>query len=95
MTFHESCYGTSLIYLSVTGTKKEEDDNDDDDDDTTSARFVARLLKFLLSGFVAKDKIVRYRCVRILAEMVAHLGEIEYVSSPPCALESDNFDCSP
>jgi len=91
VTFHESCYGTSLIYLSVTGTKKEEDD----DDDTTSARFVARLLKFLLSGFVAKDKTVRYRCVRILAEMVAHLGEIEYVSSPPCALESDNFDCSP
>lgn len=53
----------------------------DDDDDTTAARFIARLLKFLLKGFVAKDKIVRYRCVHILTEMVAHLGEIEYA---PC-----------
>ncbi|KAF9234460.1 nuclear condensing complex subunit [Melanogaster broomeanus] len=57
--------------------KKEDEDDDDDDDDTTAARFVARLLKFLLKGFVAKDKIVRYRCVHILAEMVAHLGEID------------------
>ncbi|KAG6332139.1 hypothetical protein ID866_6950 [Astraeus odoratus] len=59
--------------------KKEEngEDDDDDDEDTTASRFVARLLKFLLGGFVAKDKIVRYRCVRILAEMVAHLGEID------------------
>jgi condensin complex subunit 3 len=57
--------------------KKEDDGDDDNDDDTTAARFVARLLKFLLKGFVAKDKIVRYRCVHILTEMVAHLGEIE------------------
>jgi condensin complex subunit 3 len=56
--------------------KKGEDD-DDDDDDTTAARFVTRLLKFLLKGFLAKDKIVRYRCVHILTEMVSHLGEIE------------------
>lgn len=83
-------------YLTASSTKKEEnDDDDDDDDDTTAARFVARLLKFLLNGFVAKDKTVRYRCVRILAEMVTHLGEIEYVSSPHCALESDDCDRSP
>ena len=59
---------------------KKEDDNDDNDDDTTTARFIARLLKFLLRGFVAKDKIVRYRCVHLLTEMVAHLGEIECAS---------------
>lgn len=58
---------------------KKEDDNDDDDDDTTAARFIARLLKFLLKGFVAKDKVARYRSVHLLTEMVAHLGEIEYV----------------
>ncbi|KIJ59925.1 hypothetical protein HYDPIDRAFT_99639 [Hydnomerulius pinastri MD-312] len=57
--------------------EKEGEEEDDDDDDTTASRFVARLLKFLLKGFVAKDKIVRYRCVHILAEMVAHLGEID------------------
>ena len=64
----------------VQETKKDDEiDDDNDDDDTTAARFIARLLKFLLKGFVAKDKVVRYRCVHILAEMVAHLGEIEYV----------------
>ncbi|KIK98064.1 hypothetical protein PAXRUDRAFT_824294 [Paxillus rubicundulus Ve08.2h10] len=57
--------------------KKGEADDDDDDDDTTAARFVTRLLKFLLKGFLAKDKIVRYRCVHILTEMVSHLGEID------------------
>lgn len=68
---------TRTSHLLAFGTKKEENNDDDDDDDTTAARFVARLLKFLLNGFVAKDKIARYRCVRILSEMVAHLGEIE------------------
>lgn len=58
--------------------KGDENNDDDDDDDSTTARFVARLLKLLLKGFVAKDKIVRYRCVQILTEMVAHLGELEY-----------------
>lgn len=62
-----------------------------DDDDTTASRFVVRLLKFLLSGFVAKDKIVRYRCVRILAEIVAHLGEIECVVSGYSDIDSDYF----
>ncbi|KAF8548053.1 hypothetical protein OG21DRAFT_814500 [Imleria badia] len=68
--------GAYVLYLNLKGQEiKKEDDNDDDD--TTSARFVARLLKFLLKGFVAKDKIVRYRCVHLLTEMVAHLGEID------------------
>lgn len=58
--------------------KEGETNDDDDDDDTTAARFIGRLLKFLLKGFVAKDKIARYRCVQILTEMVAHLGELEY-----------------
>ncbi|KAF9225668.1 hypothetical protein BS17DRAFT_777480 [Gyrodon lividus] len=56
---------------------RKDDEDDDDDDDTTAARFITRLLKFLLKGFLAKDKIVRYRCVHILTEMVSHLGEID------------------
>ncbi|KAF8424272.1 nuclear condensing complex subunit [Boletus edulis BED1] len=70
--------GAYIHYLDAKarGVKKE-DDNVDDDDDTTTTRFVVRLLKFLLKGFVAKDKIVRYRCVHLLTEMVAHLGEID------------------
>jgi condensin complex subunit 3 len=51
--------------------------NDSDDDDTTASRFTAKLLKFLLKGFQAKDKFVRYRVIFLVAEMVAHLGEVE------------------
>jgi condensin complex subunit 3 len=54
-------------------------DDDDDDEDTPTSRFTARLIRFLLKGFVAKDKTVRYRVVYLVAEMVACLGEIEYV----------------
>ena len=52
----------------------------DDDDDTPTSRFTERLIRFLLKGFIAKDKTVRYRVVHLVAEMVASLGEIEYVS---------------
>jgi condensin complex subunit 3 len=55
---------------------KQEEDNDED---STASRFTARLLKFLLKGFLAKDKVVRYRVLHLMAEMVSHLGEIEYV----------------
>lgn len=53
--------------------------DDDDDDDTTASRFVTRLLRFLLKGCQAKDKIVRYRVVQCISEMIAHLGELECV----------------
>jgi hypothetical protein len=43
---------------------------------------VNRLLKYLLRGFVAKDKAVRFRCVGLVAEMVSYLGEIECVPPP-------------
>jgi condensin complex subunit 3 len=48
-----------------------------DDDDTLASRFVARVLKWLLHGFVAKNKNVRFRCVHIVSEMISHLGELE------------------
>ena len=52
----------------------------DDEDDTTASRFVSRLLKFLFKGTLAKDKTARFRAVQCIAEMVAHLGEIECVT---------------
>ncbi|KAF8124444.1 nuclear condensing complex subunit [Boletus edulis] len=58
-------------------TRKEEEEEDDNDNDTPAARFIARLLKCLLKGFIAKDKVVRYHCVRLLTETVARLGEVE------------------
>ncbi|KAH7887136.1 nuclear condensing complex subunit [Phlebopus sp. FC_14] len=70
--------GAYTKYMNQNSSDAQKDGQEvDDDDDTTAARFIARLLKFLLKGFVAKDKIVRYRCVHILAEMVFHLGEID------------------
>ena len=57
----------------------EERGDKDDDEDTPASRFVARLLKHLLKGFLAKDKNVRYRVLQVVAEMISHLGEIEYV----------------
>lgn len=58
------------------GQKPPEDD-DDDDEDTFVSRFVSRLLKWVLRGFLAKDKNVRYRSVFIISEMVLWLGELE------------------
>ena len=52
----------------------------DDESESTAARFTARLLKFLLKGFLSKDKSVRYRVLQTVAEMVSHLGEIECVN---------------
>ncbi|KAF8635378.1 hypothetical protein AX15_000383 [Amanita polypyramis BW_CC] len=52
-------------------------DEDDEDEDTTASRFTARLLKFLLKGFLAKEKNVRYRVLCMVAEMVSHLGAID------------------
>lgn len=51
----------------------------DEDDDSLASRFVSRLLKWLLQGFLAKNKIVRYRAVFIVSELISHLGEIEQV----------------
>ncbi|KAF9008698.1 nuclear condensing complex subunit [Cyathus striatus] len=58
-------------------TVNQESKDEDEDEDTTASRFTAHLLKFLLKGFTGKDKIVRYRVLRIVAEMVSHLGEID------------------
>ncbi len=57
------------------GQKPPEDD--DEEEDTFVSRFVSRILKWVLRGFLAKDKNVRYRSVFIVSEMVLWLGELE------------------
>ena len=57
--------------------KDSDEDGDDEDDDTYASRFTARLLRFLLKGFEAKDKNVRFRVVQSVTEMISHLGTIE------------------
>ncbi|KAG8763595.1 hypothetical protein FRC12_008487, partial [Ceratobasidium sp. 428] len=72
--------GAFVKYITdkAAGQKAENDEEEDsDDDDTPASRFVTYLLKYLLQGFMAKDKNVRYRSVHIAAEMVSGLGEID------------------
>ncbi|KAF8207192.1 nuclear condensing complex subunit [Mycena galopus ATCC 62051] len=56
---------------------RDEEDDDDVDNDTPASRFTANLLSFLLKGFQAKDKAVRYRVISIAGEMIIALGEID------------------
>ncbi|KAF7330334.1 Chromosome condensation complex protein [Mycena venus] len=56
---------------------EQEDEGDDDATDTTASRFTERLLLFLLKGFQAKDKFVRYRVISLAGEMVISLGELD------------------
>jgi condensin complex subunit 3 len=48
-----------------------------EEDDSTASRFIEFILKALLKGFTSKDKIVRYRSVQFVAEIVTSLGELE------------------
>jgi condensin complex subunit 3 len=62
------------------GTKEEEDSKEEEEEDNpTAARFTAHLLHWLFDGFLAKDKNIRFRVLQTVAEMIAHLGAIEYV----------------
>jgi len=49
----------------------------DDEDDGPASRLVSQFLGFLLKGFVAKNKVARFRCVQLVALMINSLGEIE------------------
>lgn len=45
--------------------------------DSSCMRFIARVLQWLLGGFTAKDKTVRYRCISIVAELAARLNTFD------------------
>lgn len=57
-----------------------EESEEDDEPDTPVSRFIIRLNNFVLKGFVAKDKNIRLRSVNVVSELIAHLGELEYVA---------------
>ncbi|KAG7448853.1 ARM repeat-containing protein [Guyanagaster necrorhizus] len=46
-------------------------------DDTLAARFTTHILRWLLEGFLAKNKVVRGRTVQIVSEMIAHIGDVD------------------
>ncbi|KAJ7635072.1 nuclear condensing complex subunit [Roridomyces roridus] len=47
------------------------------EDETLASAFVSRMLEWLIQGFVAKNKAVRYQTVHLVAEMISYLGEID------------------
>ncbi|KAJ6514182.1 nuclear condensing complex subunit [Mycena vitilis] len=48
-----------------------------DDEDTIASVFVSSILEWIIQGFVAKNKIVRYQTVHLVAEMILFLGEVD------------------
>ncbi|TFK73394.1 hypothetical protein BDN72DRAFT_761779 [Pluteus cervinus] len=51
--------------------------DDEEEEETLATRFASRLLKWLIQGFGAKDKTVRYRSVFVVSDMITHLGELD------------------
>ncbi|CCM04766.1 uncharacterized protein FIBRA_06956 [Fibroporia radiculosa] len=64
-------------FINEKASEEKQKEQIDEDEDTTASRFVSRVLKYLIAGCVAKDKTVRFRVVQCIAEMIAHLGEID------------------
>jgi len=50
---------------------------EEDDEETFVSRFVCRFLRWILRGFQAKDKNVRYRSVSTIAETILWFGQLE------------------
>ena len=71
-----------ILKAQATGKNNGDEGSDSDDEgDNTSSRFIDRLLHFLLKGFEAKDKVVRFRSVQTIAAILPHIGELEYVNT--------------
>lgn len=68
----------SDVQTTVPNRTKQEEDSEEEEENPTASRFTAHLLHWLFDGFLAKDKNVRFRVLQAVAEMIAHLGAIEY-----------------
>lgn len=64
----------------------EEENDDEDSSSYFSLQFAVWLLRYLLNGVSAKDKNVRYRCVRLIYGVSTHLTSIEYVLVPQLSI---------
>ncbi|KAI9184069.1 chromosome condensation complex Condensin, subunit G [Blastocladiella emersonii ATCC 22665] len=51
--------------------------DEDDEDDFISTQFAVWVINFLLRGIAARDKIVRYRCARLIFMIASHLTAID------------------
>jgi hypothetical protein len=78
-TFHSVRLEQAEQSASVAKNVGRESPEDDEDEETFVSRFVSRLLNWILRGFLAKDKNVRYRSVFSVSEMILWLGPLEWV----------------
>lgn len=69
--------------MTPAGEKEADDEEEEEEEDTPASRFYTGLSAFLLRGFGAKDKNVRYRCCQALAGMLPYMANIESVPSLP------------
>ncbi|RXW17080.1 hypothetical protein EST38_g8776 [Candolleomyces aberdarensis] len=71
--------GSYVQYLNekVLQEQAKEGGSAEDDSDTTTSRFVARIIGWLLQGFSAKNKNVRFRCLHLVSELISHIGEVD------------------
>lgn len=60
----------------IDGDEEDEKEFEELGGKTPEARFIKTLLNYLLRGFLAKDKNVRYRVLQLVTEMTSHLGVI-------------------
>ncbi|EAU89293.2 condensin subunit Cnd3 [Coprinopsis cinerea okayama7 len=69
--------GSYVEYLNEKVMQEQAKGESEEADDTTTSRFIARILGWLLEGFSAKNKIVRFRCLHVVSELISHIGEID------------------
>lgn len=68
--------------------RSDEEEDDEEEDETPESRFTNHLLRWLLRGFPAKDKNVRFRCCQLVTMLITNGKAInmECVSPPsPCS----------
>ncbi|KAG8801371.1 hypothetical protein FRC16_000627 [Serendipita sp. 398] len=70
--------GSYIKYLAErTSEEQQRSERGPDTEDTLASKFVDFQIRTFLKGFNSKDKIVRYRSVQLVAEIVTSLGEID------------------
>ncbi|TCD67325.1 hypothetical protein EIP91_000246 [Steccherinum ochraceum] len=69
--------GSYIKFMLEKAEEQKRAEQSDEDEETMSSRFINKLLGFFLEGFKAKDKIVRYRAVQLIAELTSHLGSLD------------------
>ncbi|TFK26559.1 condensin subunit Cnd3 [Coprinopsis marcescibilis] len=69
--------GSYVQYLNEKAIQEAASSTSDEAEETTTTRFVARTLGWLLEGFPAKNKNVRFRCLHLVSELISHIGEVD------------------